>query len=129
MGATPKRFSATRRIQRYAGRLIRINTALNLNFLRCGKKGAFSRVLLMPRVAYAACSTVVPRRHLYCFATCRPFSTPPRYSAEKEHFFSISISCHCALWIPQVTSEDNSFFPQLHLAAKLSDGSRYCRNS
>jgi hypothetical protein len=36
MGATQKRFSSTRRIQRYAGRLIRINTALNLNFLRHG---------------------------------------------------------------------------------------------
>jgi len=38
MGDTPKRFSATRRIQRYAGRLIRINTALNLNFLRHGEQ-------------------------------------------------------------------------------------------
>ena len=38
MGATQKRFSATRRIQRYAGRLIRINTALNLNFLRYGEQ-------------------------------------------------------------------------------------------
>ena len=38
MGATQKRFSATRRIQRYADRLIRINTALNLNFLRHGEQ-------------------------------------------------------------------------------------------
>ena len=44
MGATPKRFSATRRIQQYAGRLIRINTALNLNFLRHGELGATKQV-------------------------------------------------------------------------------------